>query len=97
MAPPALPPIPAALKSVQHYLKVANDYDTRDPPVSYWCKNRSYDRTSSDHYSDYLITGRFHALQQGLVLKKSKEDMVFLLALMDWLEKTKLELKSQEV
>nr|SVE93339.1 EOG090X0GPB [Moina brachiata] len=76
MAPPNLPPIPSALKSIQHYLKVAIDYDTRDPPISYWC--------------------RLHALQQGLTHKKSKEDMGFLITLMDWLEKTKQELKSQE-
>nr|SVE92733.1 EOG090X0GPB [Megafenestra aurita] len=40
---------------------------------------------------------RLHALQQGLTLKKAKEDMTFLLALMDWLEKTKQEMKSHEI
>ena len=30
-------------------------------------------------------------------MKKVKEDMTFLMSLMDWLEKTKTELKSQEV
>ena len=44
-----------------------------------------------------LILGRLHALQQGLTLKKAKEDMSFLLALMDWLEKTKHEMKTNEV
>nr|SVE93961.1 EOG090X0GPB [Scapholeberis mucronata] len=34
---------------------------------------------------------------QGLSLKKTKEDMTFLLTLMDWLEKTKQEMKAQEV
>lgn len=76
MAPPSLPALPPNLKSIQHYLKIAMDYETRDPPISYWC--------------------RLHALQQGLTLKKAKEDMAFLLALMDWLEKTKNEMKSQE-
>jgi hypothetical protein len=38
-----------------------------------------------------------HALQTGLSIKKDKEDLSFLLALMDWLEKTKQEMKSQEV
>ena len=38
-----------------------------------------------------------HALQTGLNIKKDKEDLSFLLALMDWLEKTKQEMKSYEV
>nr|SVE76102.1 EOG090X0GPB [Daphnia hispanica] len=40
--------------------------------------------------------GRLHALQTGLAIKKDKEDLSFLLALMDWLEKTKLDMKSNE-
>ena len=39
MAPLTLPPLPPALKSIQHYLKIASDYDTRDPPVSYWSES----------------------------------------------------------
>ena len=48
-------------------------------------------------FSHFIDSGRLHAFQQGLTLKKSKEDMAFLMLLMDWLEKTKLELKTQEV
>lgn len=44
-----------------------------------------------------LIPGRLHALQTGLSIKKDKEDLTFLFALMDWLEKTKQEMKSNEV
>jgi hypothetical protein len=44
-----------------------------------------------------LIPGRLHALQTGLNIKKDKEDLSFLLALMDWLEKTKQEMKVHEV
>nr|SVE76728.1 EOG090X0GPB [Daphnia longispina] len=40
--------------------------------------------------------GRLHALQTGLSIKKDKEDLTFLFALMDWLEKTKQEMKSNE-
>nr|SVE83981.1 EOG090X0GPB [Daphnia pulex] len=40
--------------------------------------------------------GRLHALQTGLNIKKDKEDLSFLLALMDWLEKTKQEMKVHE-
>nr|SVE83392.1 EOG090X0GPB [Daphnia magna] len=40
--------------------------------------------------------GRLHALQTGLSIKKEKEDLSFLLALMDWLEKTKQNMKSNE-
>nr|SVE89601.1 EOG090X0GPB [Daphnia sinensis] len=39
---------------------------------------------------------RLHALQTGLSIKKEKEDLSFLLALMDWLEKTKQSMKSNE-
>lgn len=37
MAPPSLPALPSNLKSIQHYLKIAMDYETRDPATSYWC------------------------------------------------------------
>jgi hypothetical protein len=33
-----LPPCPASLKAIQHYLKTATEHDQRDPVVSYWCK-----------------------------------------------------------
>lgn len=38
MSGPVLPPIPAPLKGIQHYLKIATEHDQRDPVVSYWCK-----------------------------------------------------------
>lgn len=38
MAPPALPALPPALKGIQHYLKIAMDYDARDSSISYWGK-----------------------------------------------------------
>nr|SVE75470.1 EOG090X0GPB [Daphnia dolichocephala] len=43
-----------------------------------------------------LPPGRLHALQTGLSIKQNKEDLSFLLALMDWLEKTKQDMKSIE-
>lgn len=33
-----LPPCPASLKTIQHYLKTASEHDQRDPVVSYWCR-----------------------------------------------------------
>lgn len=33
-----LPPCPASLKAIQHYLKTAAEHDGRDQVVSYWCK-----------------------------------------------------------
>jgi vacuolar protein sorting-associated protein VTA1 len=33
-----LPPCPATLKAIQHYLNTAVEHDQRDPVVSYWCK-----------------------------------------------------------
>ncbi|XP_033228092.1 vacuolar protein sorting-associated protein VTA1 homolog isoform X10 [Belonocnema kinseyi] len=38
MSGPVLPPTPAPLKSIQHYLKIAAEHDQRDPVVSYWCR-----------------------------------------------------------
>ena len=38
MAPLNIPPLPATLKPIQHYLKTATDYDSRDPSTAYWCK-----------------------------------------------------------
>uniref|UniRef100_A0A0P4W111 Vta1/callose synthase N-terminal domain-containing protein n=1 Tax=Scylla olivacea TaxID=85551 RepID=A0A0P4W111_SCYOL len=34
----SLPPCPASLKQLQHYLKLASDYDKREPVVSYWAR-----------------------------------------------------------
>ncbi|RZF39890.1 hypothetical protein LSTR_LSTR010518 [Laodelphax striatellus] len=33
-----LPPCPVSLRSIQHYLKTAQEHDERDPVVSYWCR-----------------------------------------------------------
>lgn len=38
MASPNFPPCPPQLKSVQHFLKLANDYDIREPAISYWAR-----------------------------------------------------------
>uniref|UniRef100_A0A0K8SSV8 Vacuolar protein sorting-associated protein VTA1 n=1 Tax=Lygus hesperus TaxID=30085 RepID=A0A0K8SSV8_LYGHE len=34
----SLPPVPASLKSIQHYLKTAAEHESRDPVVTYWCR-----------------------------------------------------------
>ncbi|XP_011314098.1 vacuolar protein sorting-associated protein VTA1 homolog, partial [Fopius arisanus] len=38
MPSPNLPELPASLKSIQPYLKIANEHDQRDPVVSYWAR-----------------------------------------------------------
>ncbi|XP_076066694.1 vesicle trafficking 1 [Oratosquilla oratoria] len=38
MASPNFPPVPPQLKTVQHYLKIANEYDKREPSISYWIR-----------------------------------------------------------
>ena len=34
----ALPNCPPSLKSIQHFLKLASEHDTRDPVISYWSR-----------------------------------------------------------
>ncbi|XP_043275743.1 vacuolar protein sorting-associated protein VTA1 homolog isoform X6 [Venturia canescens] len=38
MPGPDLPEVPAPLKGIQHYLKIASEHDQRDPVVSYWAR-----------------------------------------------------------
>lgn len=33
-----LPDCPQSLKSIQHYLKAAQEHDSRDAVISYWCR-----------------------------------------------------------
>lgn len=33
-----LPPCPASMKPIAHYLKAAQEHDQRDVIVSYWCR-----------------------------------------------------------
>nr|XP_045585522.1 vacuolar protein sorting-associated protein VTA1 homolog [Procambarus clarkii] len=33
-----LPPCPPSLKALQHYIKLASDYDKREPVVAYWAR-----------------------------------------------------------
>ena len=55
MASPALPPTPAPLKSIQHYLKIAAEHDQRDPVVSYWCEYRLCLLQNLYHVSTSLV------------------------------------------
>lgn len=38
MSTPAFPPLPSSLKAIQHYMKIALEYDKRDPSIAYWCR-----------------------------------------------------------
>ncbi|XP_063360912.1 vacuolar protein sorting-associated protein VTA1 homolog [Cydia amplana] len=33
-----IPECPPSLKSIQHYLKVATEHESRDPVIAYWCR-----------------------------------------------------------
>ena len=37
-SPLSLPAVPPTLKSIGHYLKTANEHETRDPVITYWCR-----------------------------------------------------------
>jgi hypothetical protein len=43
--------VPASLKVIQPFLKLAKEYETRDPVVAYWSKRESY-----IFYNKYPIT-----------------------------------------
>ena len=34
----SLPACPPSLKSIQHYLKIASEHETRDPVITYWAR-----------------------------------------------------------
>lgn len=34
--------VPESLKVIRPFLKLAKDYDNRDPVVAYWSKRKSY-------------------------------------------------------
>ena len=37
-SPLTLGPVPASLKPIGHYFKTANEHETRDPVITYWCR-----------------------------------------------------------
>lgn len=48
--------------------------------------------------SNYIVLGRLYALQTALALDKSSKDVkMFLVSLMDWLEKQKNNLKDNDM
>jgi len=50
------------------------------------------------HVNNYIVLGRLYALQTALVLDKSSKDVkIFLVSLMDWLEKQKNNLKDNDM
>lgn len=95
-----IPVLPPQYKSLNHCLKIGAEHDVRDPVVAYWCKCLYlYLKVIQFQRNNGLIkfTGRFYAVQQGLLIDKSSPDAKqFLFALMDWLEKRKKELRDNE-
>ena len=77
----SLPPCPASLRPIQHFLKIATEHDSR-------CRNKSrrnYTFVSRDVVVAYWA--RLTALQKGLEIDKSSPDaLAILLPLMEWLE-----------
>ena len=37
-SPLSLAAVPTSLKPIGHYLKTANEHETRDPVITYWCR-----------------------------------------------------------
>ena len=37
-SPLTLGPVPTSLKPIGHYFKTANEHETRDPVITYWCR-----------------------------------------------------------
>lgn len=63
-------PLPSELKPINSFLKLAKEYDKRDPTIAYFC--------------------RLYAVQKGIkVASKASASKVYLLSLMDEIEKEK--------
>ncbi|KIH64269.1 hypothetical protein ANCDUO_05422 [Ancylostoma duodenale] len=74
--------VPASLKPIAHYIKIANENSTRDPVVYYWC--------------EFKIR-LFYAVQTAMQLDKSSpEALQFLTGLLGTLEAIKKQLAGTE-
>ncbi|KAK6033862.1 hypothetical protein COOONC_28628 [Cooperia oncophora] len=88
--------VPASLKPIAHYIKIANENSSRDPVVYYWCelsfrKELVITRTSAS------ISGLFYAVQNAMHLDKSSpEALKFLTGLLSTLETIKKQLVGNE-
>lgn len=47
------PSCPPQLKTVQHYLKLATDYESREIVISYWGKYLAYYCINNDRYLSF--------------------------------------------
>lgn len=89
---------PESLKKIQHHLKIATEHDAKDPVISYWCKYFQKNPIFLFSTKFINILGRLYALQTALTVdKSSKESKMFLVSLMDWLEKQKVVLKDNDM
>ncbi|KHJ89819.1 hypothetical protein OESDEN_10345 [Oesophagostomum dentatum] len=76
--------VPASLKPIAHYIKIANENSSRDPVV-YYC------------YGEYHLPGLFYAVQTAMQLDKSSpEALQFLTGLLSTLETIKKQLAGTE-
>ena len=76
-----LPPCPASLRPIQHFLKIATEHDSR------WAEQIK--KLLIYFFRDVVVAywARLTALQKGLEIdKSSSEALAILLPLMEWLE-----------
>jgi len=102
-----LPECPDSLKKIQHHLKIASEHDAKDPVISYWCESISIIKSPfrlvyfflfPPATKLFIVLGRLYSLQTALTLDKSSKDAkVFLVSLIDWLEKQKIALKDNDM
>ncbi|KAK6641469.1 hypothetical protein RUM44_013181 [Polyplax serrata] len=72
-----LPPCPASLKQIQHYLKTASEHDARDIVIAYWCRlyalqlGLKIDKSSPD--AKKLLVGLMDWLEKTKTQQKDNE------------------------
>ena len=91
----SLAPCPPSLKSIQHYLKLASEHETRDPVITYWARLTALQNGLSIDKSSKVCLLFSGAIRENKYLH-SKEALAVLLPLMDWLEREKVDKKEQE-
>ena len=91
-----LPPCPASLRSIAHYLKTAQEHDARDIIVSYWSRlyalhtGLKLSKKQADETNLLLGKCDFIRLLSNIFNKQ------ICIAIMDWLEAVKKENTTNE-
>lgn len=86
----AFPDCPISLKPIQHYLKTAQEHDSRDIIVSYWCRlyalQTGLKLSKQQPDESKLLISRFFSYNLFCYFNYFP---IKSLGLMDWLEQTK--------